>query len=127
MAARKRLTRIGALRAACWLKSEPIDGAELELPARVRTACRLAEVGVADDADVAVRREVLVVEHGADVSSGLDAVLARQRERPRQSEVGESDRRAARGIPPFGRSHVAGPRGRAEDLRRAGQVLRVAN
>ena len=35
--------------------------------------------------------------------------------------------RAARGIPPLGRRHVAGPLRRAEHLRRAGQILRVAD
>src|SRR3954463_2531022 len=106
---------------------EAIDGAELELPARIRTARRLAEIGVAEDADVAVGGEVLVVEQVEHIGAHFNAVLLRQREGAREREVRIADRCAARGVPALRRRRVAGPLRGAEHLRRAGHVLRVAD
>src|SRR3954447_10919169 len=100
--------------------SEAIDRPELELPARVGAARRLAEVDVAEDADVAVRRVVLVVEQIEDVGANLHAVPARQRKRAGEREIGVAHRRAARRIAALRRRHVAGALGRAEHLSRAG-------
>src|SRR2546430_2865022 len=82
-------------------RSETIDRPELELPARIRAARRLAEIGVADDADVPVRGVVLVVEQIEHVGTDFHAVLARQHERARQREVDGSDGSASRGIASF--------------------------
>src|SRR5262245_29962963 len=106
---------------------ETVDRTELELPARIGLTRGLSEIDVADDADVAVRGVVLVVEHVEHVGPELDAVAVRQRKRARHGEVREPDWGAARRVPPFWRRHVAGPLSRAEDLRRAGQILRVAD
>src|SRR5260221_5893812 len=109
------------------LPSEAIDSAELELPARIGAARRLAVIDVADDAGVAVRRVVLVVEQVEDVGTYLDAVLPGQVEGARQREIRVTDGGAARRVPALGRGHVAGPLRGAEDLRRAGQVRGIAD
>src|SRR5947207_1190930 len=102
-------------------RSKTIDRPELELPARIRAARRLAEIDVADDADVAVRGEVRVVEQVEHVGSDLEAVVTGQRERACEGEIRVPDRGAARGVPPFGSGGIAGPRGDAVHLCRAGQ------
>src|SRR3954466_13704304 len=103
-AAIERVIRISTpwLAPARAARSEPVDRAELELPAGIGSARRLAEIGVADDADVAVRRVVLVVEQVEDIRAHLDALPARQRERSGQRHVRVADRSAARGVAAVG-------------------------
>src|SRR5262245_55736703 len=92
---------------------ETINRAELELPARIRSTCRFAVVDVADDADVAVRGEVLVVEQVEHVGPEFDSAAAGQCKGARQREVRVPDRSTACRVPSLWRRHVAGALSRA--------------
>src|SRR5260221_11761321 len=102
------IARIGAIERMTRIcsRSETINRAELELAARIRATRRLAEIGVADDAGVAVRAEVFVVEHVEHAGPEFDAVAAGQPDRARQAAVRVPYRGAACRIRASGGGHV---------------------